>query len=470
MGRFVDESWWTCSRSGPPGMPGIPHLKRTGSGGGTYGRAVPSSLCAMLLLARMTTLIWQHAHRKRETVYDVIVVGGGIVGCSTAYWLRRRQPNLDVAIVEAGTLGAGASGRNAGFVVQGTDVDFLSDIERYGRRTARRLWHFTRDNRDLLSSELHTSTFGWQSDGSLTVAATESENQRLQECVPRLRAAGAPVVHLDADKTNARLQSAGFAGSLYVTTGAVVNPLRLVHHIAAESGADVRTQHPVQAVQYEDPGVTLRTPHLRFRADQAVLAVGASLPSLVSSLRSVAQPMRAQMLSTQPTEGQHVSVPVYSHGGEFYVRQLEGGTVLAGGGRHSHAEAEATATDATTPAVQAAIERYLHRHFPWTQAVPIDRRWSGTMTFSPDGRPVVGPVPDLPGSVFATGFTGHGMGYGFRMGRLLADLVSGTSRPDGYDLFSAARFDEDASTSDSQPRSRQSTRTPPTRNRRSSSS
>jgi glycine/D-amino acid oxidase-like deaminating enzyme len=97
------------------------------------------------------------------------------------------------------------------------------------------------------------------------------------------------------------------------------------------------------------------------------------------------------MLSTQPTESQHVSVPVYSHGGEFYVRQLTEGTVLAGGGRHAHAEAEATATDTTTPAVQAAIERYLHRHFPWTQAVPIDRRWSGTMTFSPDGRPVVGP-------------------------------------------------------------------------------
>ncbi len=417
----------------------------------------------------MTTSIWQHAHRKRETVYDVIVVGGGIVGCSTAYWLRRRQPSLDVAIVEADTLGAGASGRNAGFVVQGTDVDFLSDIERYGRRAARRLWHFTRDNRDLLSSELHTSTFGWRSDGSLTVAATEAENQRLQDCVPRLRAAGAPVVHLDADKTNARLRASGFAGSLFVTTGAVVNPLRLVHHIAAESGADVRTQHPVEALDDGEPGVTLRTPHLRLRADQAVLAMGASLPSLVPSLRSFAQPMRAQMLSTQAADRQHASVPIYSHGGAFYVRQLEDGTVLAGGGRHSHAEAEATATDATTPAVQAAIERYLHRHFPWTQAMPIERRWSGTMTFSPDGRPVVGPVPGLPGSVFATGFTGHGMGYGFRMGRLLADLVGGKSQPDGYDLFSADRFDPDGPTSGTPPRSHPSSPSPSAQNRHSSS-
>jgi glycine/D-amino acid oxidase-like deaminating enzyme len=64
------------------------------------------------------------------------------------------------------------------------------------------------------------------------------------------------------------------------------------------------------------------------------------------------------------------------------------------------------------------------------------------MGFSPDGRPVVGPLPEAPGSFFATGFTGHGMGYGFHVGRLLADLVCGTDRPDAYDLFAASRFEE----------------------------
>jgi len=139
---------------------------------------------------------------------------------------------------------------------------------------------------------------------------------------------------------------------------------------------------------------------------------------------------------------------VYSHNGEFYVRQLENGVVLAGGGRHHHREAEATDADATTPAVQATIERYLHRHFPWTQSLPVRRRWSGTMGFSPDGRPVVGPVPELPGGFFATGCSGHGMGYGFRLGRLLADLVGGATRPDGYDLFAASRFDDAPSRTD----------------------
>jgi glycine/D-amino acid oxidase-like deaminating enzyme len=64
------------------------------------------------------------------------------------------------------------------------------------------------------------------------------------------------------------------------------------------------------------------------------------------------------------------------------------------------------------------------------------------MGFSPDGLPVVGAIPEQPGNVWATGFTGHGMSYGFRMGQLLAALALGDSSPSGYRLFAASRFHE----------------------------
>jgi glycine/D-amino acid oxidase-like deaminating enzyme len=375
--------------------------------------------------------------------YDVVVVGGGIVGCSTAYWLGRQHPSLRVAIVEAKTLGAGASGRNAGFILQGTAADYLTDVKRYGKRTARRLWSFTRSNRDLLASELPGSAFGWEGEGSLTVAGDADEDGRLRDSVSRLRAAGAPVVYLDSGKANERLSSTGFHGGLYVTTGGVLNPLRLVQYLAEESGADLRTHHPVHDIHWDDDGAILETPDLRLWGRRVVLAPGPALPDLVPSLSRYVRPVRAQMLATAPAPHQSIPVPVYSHEGGFYVRQLGDGTVLAGGGRHQHRAAEETAVDRTTPAVQSTIERYLHTYYPWTRSLSIRERWSGTMGFSPDGRPVVGPVPDHPDSVFATGFTGHGMGYGFRMGRLLAQRIGGTQRPDGYDLFSASRFDDE---------------------------
>ena len=391
----------------------------------------------------MSISFWQQTHRRQTLAYDVVVVGGGLVGCSTAYWLHRRRPSLRVALVEAHTLGAGASGRNAGFILQGAAPNYGADVERYGERTARRLWHFTRANRDLMASELPGTAFGWASDGSLTVAGDPEEDERLQASVAYLRAAGAPVVYLDPDETNDRIRSSGFYGGLYVTTGAVVDPLRLVRHLAQTSEAALHTHLPVEALHWnERDGVLLDTPDLRLWGRRVVLAVGPSLPALVPALSDVVRPVRAQMLATAPAQTRAIEHPVYSHRGGFYVRQLEGGEVLVGGGRHDHREAEETAVDSTTPAMQATIERYLHTHFAWSRDLSVQRRWSGTMGFSPDGRPVVGSVPAHPDSLFATGFTGHGMGYGFRMGRLLAARATGRARPDGYDLFTASRFDE----------------------------
>jgi len=394
----------------------------------------------------MTRSYWQNQHRQRTATYDVAVVGGGIVGASAAYWLTRRGAG-QVALVEANALGYGASGRNAGFILQGTDADYRTDVERYGERTARALWHFTRANRELIASELNTHAFDWAPHGSLIAAGSTAEDERLQASVPLMRAAGAPVVYLSPSETKARLHATGFHGSLYVTSGATVDPLKLVRHVAAESRADVFTHHPVRDVTWSDQGATLETPTRRFRANRVVLALGPHVSRLVPALKRFVRPVRAQMLATAPADDPAIPVPTYSHEGGFYVRQLPSGEVLAGGGRHAHRETEVGFDDATTPAVQNVIERYLHTHFPWTQPLAVQQRWSGIMGFSPDGRPVVGTVPGEPRGVFATGFTGHGLGYGFRMGRLLADLVCDDTPPESHSLFAATRFDTSSAAS-----------------------
>ena len=150
------------------------------------------------------------------------------------------------------------------------------------------------------------------------------------------------------------------------------------------------------------------------------------------------------MLATHPTSERGIPLPVYSHEGHYYVRQLDDGTLLAGGGRQNHRDTEVGYEDVTTPAVQADIERYLHTHFPWTTSLRVQTRWSGIMGFSPDDRPVVDRVPGVPQAIFATGFTGHGMGFGMRMGQMLADTLRSASRPKAFDLFTASRFEKEA--------------------------
>lgn len=388
----------------------------------------------------MTLSFWQRLAWEPDVACDIAVVGGGIIGVSTAYWLRHLRPELKVVLLEAGQLASGASGRNAGFLLQGTATDYVSDLDRYGPEKARRLWQFTRENRDLIRHTLRGRAFGLEESGSLTVAGSAAEDARLQASVSPMRADGLPVAYLPAEEVSRRILAQGFQGALYVPSGAMVNSVQLVRHIAAESGAHVLEHHRVLGLTPSRGRLRLDTVSRRVRASQVVLCLNAYLPQLIPSLARYVRPVRAQMLATEPLPPRWLTVPVYTHEGFFYLRQQPDGTLLLGGARHLHLEAEVGYGDETTAALQADLEAYLVRHFPPAQGYRVKQRWSGTMGFSPDHLPVIGQVPDLPGSLYATGFTGHGMGFGFRFGRLLAETALGHARPEGLDLFTEARF------------------------------
>lgn len=387
----------------------------------------------------MTRSFWQHTGREPEKSCDVAVVGAGIIGCSTAYWLSRMDREKMIVLIDAGAVAGGASGRNAGFILQGALSDYLKACAAYGDDAARRVWRFTRENRDLLFGELDGSAFDLESSGSLVVAGSDEEDRRLRECVGIMRADGAPATYFSAEKTNKRLASVGFGGSLYVPSGGMLNPVALVRHLAEKSGAETIEHAPVRSVEMQSNGVAVETDRRTIRADRVLLAVNAWLPQLFPSLGRYVQPVRAQMLSTRTSGRRWLDVPIYSHDGFFYARQSKDGAFLAGGARHRHLDDEIGYHDEVTDAVQRDVEAYINAHFPKAAAQPVDRRWSGVMGFSPDHLPVVGAVPDVPGSIWAGGFSGHGMGYGFRFGGLLAEVLLGR-RPSGLDLFTVERF------------------------------
>src|SRR5262245_29133515 len=94
--------------------------------------------------------LWLQTARREEV--EVAVVGGGIVGLSTAYWLGRAGRR--VAVLEAGGLACRASGRNAGFLMTGTPEPYAELAGSIGAAAARALWEVSRENRELLRGEL----------------------------------------------------------------------------------------------------------------------------------------------------------------------------------------------------------------------------------------------------------------------------------------------------------------------------
>jgi glycine/D-amino acid oxidase-like deaminating enzyme len=369
---------------------------------------------------------------------DVAVVGGGVMGAATAFWLHRLDPAQHVVLLEAEVLAHGASGRNAGFLLLGTHTDYASAVAGYGRERARRLWQFTAENVRLLREELDGAAFDLTLSGSLTAAGSPEEAERLRRSAELLAEDGAEAVFLDADAANARMQAVGFEGALFVPDGGTQHPARLVRHLVAESGAVVLEHTPVTALAPDGDGMQVTTDAGVLRADRVVLTLNAYLPHLLPETAALVRPVRAQMLATEPV-APFLNVPVYSHDGFFYLRQQPDGRLLLGGARHLHETEEFGYEDRTTSVLQADLEAYLHRYFPNAGRPSVERRWSGTMGFSPDSLPFIGRVPDMPEVTFTAGFTGHGMGFCARFGLLMARRVLGL--PDeAADLFAAERL------------------------------
>jgi glycine/D-amino acid oxidase-like deaminating enzyme len=397
----------------------------------------------------MTVSFWQRADLGPEVSCDVAVVGGGIIGASTAYWLKQQHPERDIVLLEAETLGYGASGRNAGFLLQGAAVDYATDVQRYGVERAEKLWDFTLENRQLIAAICTEEHIGFTGSGSVLLAGDAGEAERLLASAERLNARHQPVAYWNAERVEQEVRGRSFRGGLFIPSGATVDSLRLVREIAGLSGARLLEHHPVYELHPTGERIALLSPRRRVLATSVILTLNAYLPRLLPETSAFVRPVRAQMCATKAIDA-GLPYPIYSHEGYYYLLQLPSGELLVGGARHLHEKDEVGYADCTTDALQADLLAYLKRHFPHLKppdlTESIDHRWSGTMGFTPDGLPAIGYAGGLPQCLWAAGFNGHGMGYGFRFGQLLASIHDATHPNDFYTrMFSVSRFGDDAS-------------------------
>jgi len=184
----------------------------------------------------MSISYWLDSSSKKEFQYDVVIVGAGIAGVSTAYWLEKSFPDIKIALIERNKMGFGASGRNAGFVTCGSAEHFDKLNKNFGIEKATEIWRFSEINRELLSDHIiqnDPDSVLFKSTGSCTVAPSETDWQRYQDLAQIMKNQGIDVELIESETMAKDYGVKNFKGGIQYKHDGVVHPIRLLKKIFA---------------------------------------------------------------------------------------------------------------------------------------------------------------------------------------------------------------------------------------------
>jgi gamma-glutamylputrescine oxidase len=350
---------------------------------------------------------------------EVVVVGGGVTGCTAALTLARA--GLRVRLHDAREIAGGASGRNGGFALRGGAAPYDVTAESVGQERAHALWLATEQ---ALRGVADTAGDAFRRTGSLRLAVDEEEREELRREYDALRADGFAVEWIE---TFAPPLEGRYTAAIRHLPDGVLQPARWVRRLAAfaaAAGVDVQEYSRVRSRE-------------EVTAETVLVATDGYPSGLLGELEGLIVPTRGQVIATEPISERLFEVPHYGRHGFDYWHQTPDGRVVAGGFRDVSLAEEFTAVEEITPRVQEALEQFVAGLLG--RPLRVDYRWAGIFGLVLDFLPVVGPVPGLDGIWAAGGYSGHGNVLGFMCGHLAARAILGDRDP-LLDLFEPARL------------------------------
>lgn len=370
---------------------------------------------------------------------DITIVGAGLTGASIAYWLKKKDPHLSVALIEKHHLASGASGRNAGFLTCGSIEHFHRLVEFHGEEKATQIWKFSETNMELLKSEIiktNPEEVDFLQKGSFSLAISSSEQKELVETAHWMKKKNIQVEEVTRQQIEERLGVQGFWGGIKYLGDGEIHPSKLVKKIFHLSKATIYENCEVYELEKVNDRHHVKTNQGLFRTSAVILATNGYSSLLHPYFEKKIIPTRGQVLILEPTT-KFMEAPCYARFYLDYFRQLPSGHLLVGGFRIEDDDKGAGFSDHITSKVQSALELFVKTHFPTLTHKKILHRWSGLMGFSPDSLPLLGATSDQ--HYFLGGYTGHGFGMAFHCAKKMVDLLYGESIPD---FLSAKRFTE----------------------------
>lgn len=381
---------------------------------------------------------------------DVIIVGGGIMGCSIAWQLGKRGKK--VLILEKNDVASGSAGATDGVVgyhtkQPGPQLDLaVQSIQMFN------------DMQKELGNEIEFDF----SAGGLQPAEDQLQYDLLNEIATRQRESGIDIHMISAEEAcSLEPQLAeDIAGALYCPTSGKINPLNLTMayaRAAKKEGAVIQTETNVTGFIIEDGQVKgVHTDKGDYYSDVIVNAAGswAGKVGELAGLELPIKPRKGQLAVTEPV-GFFMKATVQCAryniikfwpdrikdervlrlGASLSIEQTENGGMIIGATREFAGYEKGNTFEAIDVMMKRAI-----RFFPGLENIDVIRFFSGFRPYTPDGLPLLGETAKLKGFYVAAGHEGDGIALSPITGKLLAELITEGKASYNIDTFSPNRF------------------------------
>lgn len=349
---------------------------------------------------------------------DVIIIGSGVIGCATAYYLAKKGTSV-IVLDKDENIGNGGSARNGGGVRQsGRDPRELP-LAMYA---VNNLW-------PTLSEELGVNV-EYHKEGNLRLGKTEHHLEILQGLTDRATACGLDVRMIDGAEVRAinPYLSDEVIGASWCATDGHANPLMTTlgyYRAARRLGVQFYTGEEVTELQtIKGKARRVITKKNVFEGEKIIVAAGYESRWILESV-GIDIPMSRDLIEALVTEAEAQMFPqmLGTADADFYGHQTDHGSFVFGGASGFETVNKDNGHNMTSSITAPCICRGIMKYIPKLANAKIVRTWAGYEDVSADGVPVLGEIKEIPGLITACAFTGHGFGISPIVGTLLAEIA-----------------------------------------------
>lgn len=373
---------------------------------------------------------------------DIAILGAGFTGLWTAWYLKQRDPSLNIAIIEREIAGFGASGRNGAWCTSEYPSGPSSIAKRFGVDAARRTVFAMRDTVREIGQVVadHELACDWHKGGELIIARGPHQRPTIDHEFAELQkldlAQGAEL--LDATTARNRINITDLEGALLLPETAVIHPGKLVRGIARlveSTGVVIYEQTAVERV-YGGRYPMLRTDRGNVRAATVVLC-GEAYLSQIDGYRRDVMPVYSLITLTEPLSetdwadigwNDRECVASCKYTVDYLSKTADGRILFGGRGAPYQFNSAINPELDKHPGTHQMLQDNVRTWFPRLKDVKFTHTWGGPLGWSRDFLPTIA-FDKAEGIARAHGYTGNGVATTNLAGRTLADLITDTASP-----------------------------------------